>query len=138
MNHYHYQNYPGNGQPQRKKKKAKQTAPFSPTFHFKEFKVGSLENASTINIGNNYPTNFKGFKRQNQGLGTIDGNNNDIHDLQSYIHLRYFLDAFMDDHDDVPDYIKEMLDKYLEQEFKEPDKPEDESELDLESEREEE
>lgn len=101
-----------------KEKKESPPAPFSPVFHFKEFKVGNLENASAINFGNNYPTNFKGYKKHSQGLGTIDGNNNDIHDLQSHMELKYLVDALVDNDEELPDWIRELIRKY-EQEWEE-------------------
>ncbi|MRH44498.1 hypothetical protein GH741_17780 [Aquibacillus halophilus] len=88
------------------------SSPFSPVFHFKEFKVGTLENASTINFGNNYPTNFKGYKKHNQGLGTIDGNNNDIHDLKSHMNLKYLMDMILEDKDNLPDWVLDLIDEH--------------------------
>ncbi|WP_456276111.1 hypothetical protein [Bacillus sp. AK128] len=90
-------------------KNNKPQTPFSPIFHIKEFKVGNLENASTINIGNNYPSNFKGFKRHSQGLGNIDGDHNDIHDLKSHLNLRYLMDTLMENQDELPEWVKELL-----------------------------
>ncbi|MBB6453125.1 hypothetical protein HNQ94_001573 [Salirhabdus euzebyi] len=91
-------------------------APYSPVFTFNEFKVGTLENASAINFGNNYPTNFKGYKKHNQGLGTIDGNNNDIHDLKSQMNLKYLMDMILEDEGELPDWVIEMIEKHNNQE----------------------
>lgn len=94
--------------PKEHKEKSK-LGTFSPVFHFNEFKVGNLENASAINFGNNYPNNFRGYKRHSQGLGTIEGNHNDIHDLEASMSQRYLMDALVDRNEELPDWIKELV-----------------------------
>ncbi|CAG7600998.1 hypothetical protein PAESOLCIP111_00445 [Paenibacillus solanacearum] len=54
-------------------------------FTFRDIHVGAVEDASAVNFGNNFPTNFKSVKKHNQGFGNILGNNNDIHHIESLL-----------------------------------------------------
>jgi hypothetical protein len=41
-----------------------------------KIKVGSITNASSLNIGHNYLKKFKSMTKSNSGVGTIYGSNN--------------------------------------------------------------
>jgi hypothetical protein len=41
-----------------------------------KIKVGSIANASSLNIGHNYLRKFKSMTKSNSGVGTIYGSNN--------------------------------------------------------------
>lgn len=50
----------------------------SPTFHIGTIKIGSIEGASCLSIGNNFIEDFKSSKKHNQGLGNIHGDRNNF------------------------------------------------------------
>lgn len=102
------------------------SGPFSPVFHINELKIGNLENASAVNIGNNYPTNFRGYKRHNQGLGTIEGNHNDIHDLNSHMNQRLLMDALLDSKEELPQWVIDLMKEHASEPFANDAKVEDE------------
>ncbi|MGM0845706.1 MAG: hypothetical protein ACQEUT_12070 [Bacillota bacterium] len=65
--------------------KISSTLPSSSEFTIGDIHIGTIEDASAVNFGNNFPTNFRSNKKHNQGLGNIIGDNNDIHDLKSFM-----------------------------------------------------
>lgn len=57
----------------------------SPTFVIGYIHIGSVEGASCINLGNNYPSGFQSHKKQNQGFGTVHGNENSLREIRSVL-----------------------------------------------------
>jgi hypothetical protein len=55
----------------------------SPIMNIRNINIGTVESASCVNIGNNWPTNFTSNKKQIQGFGSISGDYNDIHEIIS-------------------------------------------------------
>lgn len=56
---------------------------FSPNFVIGRIEIGSVEGASCINLGNNFPSNFHSSKKHNQGFGDVSGNNNRLSGTRS-------------------------------------------------------
>jgi hypothetical protein len=67
---------------------------FSPSFFIGTISIGTVEGASCVNLGNNLPSGFVNYKKQNQGFGSISGNNNDIHDILATIEEEDIKDTF--------------------------------------------
>lgn len=51
---------------------------FSFQINVGSIKIGSIENASALNIGRNYLRSFESLSKTNQGLGNIHGDHNDL------------------------------------------------------------
>ncbi|MBM7703434.1 spore germination protein GerPC [Metabacillus iocasae] len=72
---------------QEKKKRSQmihnQTPSLSSTFTIGDIHIGTVEDASAVNFGNNFPTGFRSNKKHNQGFGNIYGDENNIHDIMS-------------------------------------------------------
>ncbi|MEC1641021.1 hypothetical protein P9E76_03255 [Schinkia azotoformans] len=82
----------------------------SPNFVIGSIKIGSIEGASCLNMGNNFPSNFSSHKKQNQGFGSIMGDHNDIRDILSRLDDSDVLDMYNQmDQDDPPEWIKEIV-----------------------------
>lgn len=82
----------------------------SPNFVIGSIKIGSIEGASCLNMGNNFPSNFSSHKKQNQGFGSITGDHNDIRDILSRLDDSDVLDMYNQmDQDDPPEWIKEIV-----------------------------
>ena len=47
--------------------------------------IGSIENASTFNIGRNFLREFDSMTKTNQGLGNISGSNNSFPNSTNYV-----------------------------------------------------
>ena len=67
---------------------------FSPSFFIGSISIGTVEGASCVNLGNNLPSGFVNYKKQNQGFGSISGDNNDIHDILATIEEEAITDTF--------------------------------------------
>jgi hypothetical protein len=81
----------------------------SPTFIIGQMRIGSIEGASCLNMGNNWPTGFESHKKHNQGFGTVGGDNNRIDGLRSLLNDSDFLDMFNSSDDSIPDWLKEKI-----------------------------
>lgn len=81
----------------------------SPVFFIGSIRIGSVEGASCVNLGNNMPTGFQSFKKQNQGFGSITGDNNDISELCSVLKDTNMIDMLnQPGSDEVPDWVKRL------------------------------
>ncbi|WP_235714552.1 hypothetical protein [Neobacillus dielmonensis] len=67
---------------------------FSPSFFIGSISIGTVEGASCVNLGNNLPSGFVNYKKQNQGFGSISGDNNDIHEILATIEEDAINDTF--------------------------------------------
>lgn len=81
----------------------------SPIFFIGSIRIGTVEGASCVNIGNNLPSGFQSLKKQNQGFGSICGDNNDISELCSVLKDTNMVDMLnQSGTDEVPDWIKKL------------------------------
>ncbi len=81
----------------------------SPTFVIGSIRIGNVEGASCVNMGNNFPTNFHSQKKHNQGFGSISGDHNQFHQARTALNDADVLDMFNDSSDEVPDWVKETV-----------------------------
>ncbi|WP_438431886.1 hypothetical protein [Gorillibacterium sp. sgz500922] len=58
----------------------------SPTFVIGQIKIGTIEGSSCFNLGNNLPSGFTSRKVHNQGFGSVEGDNNRLSGLRSFLH----------------------------------------------------
>lgn len=83
---------------------------FSPNFFIKTLRIGSIEGASCLNMGNNLPIGFQSYTKQNQGFGAIHGNNNDISDIKSALKDSNVIDMLnQPEFDNLPDWVKKLI-----------------------------
>lgn len=89
---------------------------FSPNFFIHTIKIGSLEGASCVNVGNNFPTGFTSHKKHNQGFGNIQGDHTDISRMISRLDDEDDIDMLANSalDDDVPDWVKQMVLSHME------------------------
>jgi hypothetical protein len=57
---------------------------FQLTIH--SISIGSIENASSFNIGRNFLRDFKSMSKSNAGIGTISGSHNSLPSSVNYVH----------------------------------------------------
>jgi len=55
----------------------------APIMNIRNLNIGTVEGASCVNIGNNFPNNFTSHKKLVQGFGAISGDYNNIQDIIS-------------------------------------------------------
>ncbi|MGE5677184.1 MAG: hypothetical protein ACM3ZR_03910 [Pseudomonadota bacterium] len=81
----------------------------SPIFYIGTIRIGIVEGASCINLGNNLPVGFQSYKKQNQGFGSITGDNNDISELCSVLKDTNMVDMLNKaDTEEIPEWVKKL------------------------------
>ncbi|WNF25009.1 hypothetical protein [Mesobacillus jeotgali] len=83
----------------------------SPVFYIGTIQIGTVQDASCVNFGNSFPKDFTSQKNQNQGFGSISGDNNDIHDIISRLTQRNIAEIFGDTGGDEqqPEWLENLL-----------------------------
>lgn len=83
---------------------------YSPNFFIGSIRIGVVESASCINMGNNYPTQFQSNKKHNQGIGNISGDENDIHETKSLVNDSSFIDMLHQLEDkELPQWLQDVI-----------------------------
>lgn len=83
---------------------------YSPNFFIGSIRIGVVESASCINMGNNYPSQFQSHKKHNQGVGNISGDENDIHGTKSQVSDSSFIDMFeQTDTQELPQWLQNVI-----------------------------
>jgi hypothetical protein len=83
---------------------------FSPTFVIGSIRIGSVEGASCVNLGNNFPTDFQSHKKHNQGFGNIGGDNNTVEGARTSLEDSDLIDTLsVSNNDEIPDWVREMV-----------------------------
>lgn len=82
----------------------------SPVFAIGTIHIGQVEGASCVNFGNNWPTNFRSYKKHNQGFGSVSGNNNVMSSLRSLLNDPDTYDMMSVPNDEVPEWAQQFLD----------------------------
>ncbi|WP_163100484.1 hypothetical protein [Peribacillus alkalitolerans] len=84
----------------------------SSNFTIRDINIGTIEDASAVNFGNNFPTDFKSHKKVNQGFGNIFGNQNDIHDILAQLEEKDAVEVYYENQDQhPPEWVKRMEDE---------------------------
>jgi hypothetical protein len=82
----------------------------SPTFVIGHIRIGSVEGASCVNFGNNFPTDFQNHKKHNQGFGNVGGDHNKIDGTKAVLEDADLIDTLVSGaEEDIPDWVKEMV-----------------------------
>ncbi|UCZ53974.1 hypothetical protein LGQ02_04100 [Bacillus shivajii] len=88
----------------------------SPNFFIGNIRIGTIEGASCLNMGNNYPANFQSHKKHNQGFGSISGDHNSLEGLRSILSDPDVIDVLTNSNtDELPAVVQEMLEHQMEQ-----------------------
>ncbi|MFD0697860.1 hypothetical protein ACFQZT_27685 [Paenibacillus sp. GCM10027628] len=81
----------------------------SPTFIIGSIRIGSVESASCINMGNNWPTDFVSNQKTVQGFGSVAGDHNQLVGTRSMLNDSDFLDMLNVNDNDTPEWIQQMI-----------------------------
>ncbi|MDC3413714.1 hypothetical protein NC797_13785 [Aquibacillus sp. 3ASR75-11] len=99
----------------------------SPNFIIGSIQIGTIESASCVNFGNNFPKDFTSNKKQNQGFGSISGDNNDISDIFSRLDEKDIKEVFHQSQaGQYPEWLHKLIEEQdvdIEQDFQD-DEPE--------------
>lgn len=81
----------------------------SPTFVIGSIRIGSVESASCINMGNNWPTDFQSNQKTVQGFGSVEGDNNQLVGTRAMLNDSDFLDMLNVSEQEVPVWLQELI-----------------------------
>ncbi|MFD1737659.1 hypothetical protein ACFSCX_14020 [Bacillus salitolerans] len=82
----------------------------SPKFMIGSIRIGSIEGASCLNMGNNFPNNFTSHKKHHQGFGTVIGDQNEIKGILSKLENQDTIDLITKaDSEDTPQWVKDLI-----------------------------
>lgn len=81
----------------------------SPQFVIGSIRIGSVENASCINMGNNWPAAFESHQKLTQGFGSVSGDRNMVAGIRSLLHDADFLDMLNVSDSNQMEWLKKVL-----------------------------
>ncbi len=81
----------------------------SPQFVIGSIRIGSIENASCMNMGNNWPTAFESHQKLTQGFGSVSGDRNLVAGIRSLLNDSDFLDMLNVSDSEVPDWLRSII-----------------------------
>lgn len=83
----------------------------SPNIAIGTIRIGSIEGASAVNLGNNFPTGFQSFKKVNQGFGSISGDHNNIKGMRSQLSDSNIIDMLngSDRFEELPEWLQSFI-----------------------------
>lgn len=83
----------------------------SPIFLIGSIQIKSVESASCINFGNNYPAHFQSYKKQNQGFGTVSGDHSQIFGTKAELDHTGSFELWNTEDDKIPQMINKGIGK---------------------------
>jgi len=81
----------------------------SPNFFIGSIRIGSVESASCINMGNNWPTAFESNQKTVQGFGSVAGDNNQLTGTRAFLNDADFLDMLNLSDFEIPDWLQQLI-----------------------------
>ena len=87
---------------------------FSPLFLIGEIRIGTISDASVMNLGNSEMAHFASYKKQNQGFGSITGDHHSIDNIRTLLNDPDFIDMFSGEKGEaIPQWLEEALAQQL-------------------------
>lgn len=81
----------------------------SPTFAIGAIRIGQIEGASCLNMGNNWPTNFRSHKKHTQGFGSVSGNSNSVQGARTLLNDPDVIDMLALNDSETPEWFMEFV-----------------------------
>ncbi|TVY02056.1 hypothetical protein [Cohnella terricola] len=81
----------------------------SPQFVIGSIRIGSVENAACINMGNNWPTGFESHQKLTQGFGSVSGDRNVVSGIRSILNDSDFLDMLNISDSEAPEWLQKLI-----------------------------
>ena len=72
-------------------------------------RIGSVENAACVNLGNNWPTGFESHQKLTQGFGSVSGDRNAVSGIRSLLNDSDFLDMLNISDTEVPEWLQKLI-----------------------------
>lgn len=84
----------------------------SPQFVIGSIRIGSVENASCVNMGNNWPTSFESHQKLTQGFGSVSGDRNLVNGVRSLLNDADFLDMLNLTDVEMPEWLRSIISEH--------------------------
>lgn len=81
----------------------------SPAFIIGSISIGQIEGASCLNMGNNWISDFRSYKKQNQGFGSVRGDNAVVRGTRSLLNDPDTFDMLSLQDDQLPAWIGQLI-----------------------------
>lgn len=81
----------------------------SPQFVIGSIRIGSVQNASSVNMGNNWQTAFESHQKLTQGFGSVSGDRNLVADIRALLNDSDFVDTLHLTGDELPDWLRSIM-----------------------------
>jgi len=82
----------------------------SPQFVIGSIRIGSVTNASCVNMGNNWPAGFESHQKLTQGFGSVSGDGHVVSGIRSLLNDSDFLDMLNVSGGEAPDWLRRLID----------------------------
>lgn len=84
---------------------------FSPQFVIGTIQIGTIQGASCMNMGNNFPTDFTSTQKFNQGFGNVTGDHNAFKEPRTAVEDADLVDMMQGSHDqeELPAWLEQMM-----------------------------
>ncbi len=86
-----------------------ETSIFSPQFTIGSIRIGSVQGASCVNLGNNFPTHFTNHQKYNQGVGNVSGDHNQFNETRSVVDDSDMVDMINETGGELPEWLKRII-----------------------------
>lgn len=81
----------------------------SPQFVIGSIRIGTVQNASSVNMGNNWQTAFEGHQKWTQGFGSVSGDRNVVADIRSLLNDSDLLDTLHLTGAELPEWLQSIM-----------------------------
>jgi hypothetical protein len=81
----------------------------APAFVIGTIRVGHIEGASCLNMGNTWASDFRSYKKHNQGFGSVTGDNNDVRNVRSLLNDPDTVDMLDVSGTELPDWLGRLI-----------------------------
>ncbi|WP_052487140.1 hypothetical protein [Gordoniibacillus kamchatkensis] len=81
----------------------------SPQFVIGSIRIGSITNASCMNMGNNWPAGFESHQKLTQGFGSVSGDRNVVSGIRSLLNDSDFLDMLNISDSEAPEWLQKLI-----------------------------
>jgi len=81
----------------------------SPQFVIGTIRIGSVQNTSSVNLGNNWQTAFESHQKLTQGFGSVSGDRNLLTDIRALLNDSDFIDTLHQTGAELPEWLRSIM-----------------------------
>lgn len=82
----------------------------SPNFFIGSIRIGIVEGASSVNFGNHAASGIESYKKQNQGVGNICGDGNELEGMRALLSDSAVMDMLIHSKQhQIPEWVQSLI-----------------------------